>query len=190
MLHAVIEELEEQRDSIATFARAELRGQPDPQLETLRATNAELRERLKGQGLELKQAKAIAAQGERRSAGEDNGGAGAPLEVVAGLQRQLEEARRQNEQLQATVGQMGAGGDGAMGALTTQLQQAQTDLASSRAKADSLEAELRAARGAARDGAMAAGAAHDEELAKLKEMNRALRKQVDDAPKSSACVLS
>jgi isochorismate synthase EntC len=43
VLHAVIEELQEQRDSIASFARAELAGEIDPQLEALRLTNRELR---------------------------------------------------------------------------------------------------------------------------------------------------
>ena len=68
VLHAVIEELVEQRDSIASFARAELAGEIDPQLEALRLTNLELREKVHGLVLELKQAKTIAAQGDRRAA--------------------------------------------------------------------------------------------------------------------------
>jgi cell division protein FtsB len=54
VLHAVIEELEDQRDSIASFARAELAGEIDPQLEALRLTNRELRAKLDDLALELK----------------------------------------------------------------------------------------------------------------------------------------
>ena len=68
VLHAVIEELVEQRDSIVSFARAELAGEIDPQLEALRLTNLELRAKVHDLELELRQAKTIAAQGDRRAA--------------------------------------------------------------------------------------------------------------------------
>jgi hypothetical protein len=117
VLHAVIEELEEQRDSIASFARAELAGEIDPQLEALRLTNLELREKVHDLALELKQAKTIAAQGERRAASSADhllaaaAAAAAPLptptppppDVIAELQRKLEDEKRQNEQLRASL---------------------------------------------------------------------------------------
>ena len=115
VLHAVIEELEAQRDSIASFARAELAGEIDPQLEALRLTNLELREKVHGLVLELKQAKTIAAQGDRRAASSADLLAAAaaaappplppppPPDVIAELQRKLEEEKRQNEQLRASL---------------------------------------------------------------------------------------
>ena len=116
VLHAVIEELEEQRDSIASFARAELAGEIDPQLEALRLTNRELRAKVDDLALELKQAKTIAAQGERRAASSADhllavAAAAAPPppptppppDVIAELQRKLEDEKRQNEQLRASL---------------------------------------------------------------------------------------
>ena len=114
VLHAVIEELVEQRDSIVSFARAELAGEIDPQLEALRLTNLELREKVHGLVLELKQAKTIAAQGDRRAASSADLLAAAaaappplppppPPDVIAELQRKLEEEKRQNEQLRASL---------------------------------------------------------------------------------------
>ena len=116
VLHAVIEELVEQRDSIASFARAELAGEIDPQLEALRLTNRELRAKVDDLALELKQAKTIAAQGERRAASSADhllavAAAAAPPppptppppDVIAELQRKLEDEKRQNEQLRASL---------------------------------------------------------------------------------------
>ena len=115
VLHAVIEELEEQRDSIASYARAELAGEIDPQLEALRLTNRELRAKVDDLALELKQAKTIAAQGERRAASSADHllavAAAAPPppptppppDVIAELQRKLEDEKRQNEQLRASL---------------------------------------------------------------------------------------
>jgi len=115
VLHAVIEELEKQRDSIASFARAELAGEIDPQLEALRLTNRELRAKVDDLALELKQAKTIAAQGERRAASSADHllavAAAAPPppptapppDVIAELQRKLEDEKRQNEQLRGSL---------------------------------------------------------------------------------------
>ena len=61
VLQAVIKDLEEQRDLLASFASAELKGKPAAVVEELRNANNDLRDRLKALGQELKQAKVMAA---------------------------------------------------------------------------------------------------------------------------------
>jgi len=194
VLHAVIDELEEQRDSLASFARAELKGQPDPQMEVLRSQNNELRDRLKALGQELKQAKAIGANNARRSDRDADllGGSlgGGRLEPTA-LKQQLAEAQRANAQLQETVGMMSAGGDGATKALSQQLQETHKELASAKAAVARLEAVGGGGSGGGGSdgGGGGGGSSTDAELEKLRQQNRALKKQIDETPKSAACVL-
>ena len=75
-----------------------------------------------------------------------------------------------------------------MKALNEQLQKMQHELAQKQAAAQRLEADLRAARSSP-----AGGSGGDDEARKLREQNRALQKELQEAkdavPKSSACVL-
>jgi len=189
VLHAVISELEEQRDLIAAFAKSELKGEPDPQMERLRAANNELREQAQNLNLELKRAKAIVARNEQasRATDKEDQGAGSGAESLATLKQQLAEAQRANATLQETVGKMSGGGDSAMQALNAQLIETQKELAQSKASVQRLETDLKAQR--ASGGSGGSGGGGNEEVAKLREQNRELKKKLDEAPKSAACVL-
>ena len=184
VLHAVINDLEEQRDMLSSFARTELKGQPPKALEELRATNQDLRTRIKMLGDELKQAKVIALSAtaaEPTSSGD-----------MEALQQQLVEVTRQKEQVEDALKKMSGGGNEATNALAAQLQVVQQELALARSQKQSLEAQKQSLEKQARLQTQAASAPDSMETESLRKQNEELTRQLakaNAAQKSAACLI-
>ena len=186
VLKVVIDELEEQRDHLCEFARAELKGQPPAILDKLRKDNQDQRARVSALSAELNQLRAVAAAA-KADPSDPLSGAINHLErgashSAAAMEQKLQEVQQLNAQLNETVQKMGSGGDGAMQALHAQLVQTQRELAAAQAQLSALEAGGKKGSQADSDKLMS-------ELQQLKDKNQQLKKQLEEVPKSAACVL-
>jgi len=200
VVQAVMHELEEQRNNLFAYSKADGKEGPPAILEDLRKKNEELKGKVESLRAEAANAKAMS---ERQGASEQEKEAAAgALRQNAELKKSLDEANQQIAALQAGGGGGGGGGGGSdaqVAQLQQQLRQAQQ--AAQQAQQQAQQAQQQAQQAAAGGGGGGGGdtgemakaeamiASLQKDLAAKTEENRKQQAQLAEAPKSGACLV-
>ena len=184
VVQAVLHELEEQRNNLYAYSKADGKDGPPAILEDLRKGNEDLKSKVESLRAEAANAKAMA---ERQGHGEqEKEVAAAAQRQNAELQKSLDEANRLISALK--IQPAGGGGGGPVAQLQQQLQQAQQQLQQARKAAASGGGGLGEG-GVELAKAEQQIAALQKDLASKGEENRKQKAQLAEAPKSGACLV-
>jgi hypothetical protein len=186
VVQAVMHELEEQRNNLFAFTKAEGKEGPPAILEDLRKGNEDLKSKVESLRAEAANAKAMS---ERQGAsGQEKEAAAGALRQNAELKKLLDEANQQIAELQAGGGGGGGGGGGDSDARVAQLQQ-QLRVAQQQAAAGGGGGGGGGADAGEMAKAEAMIASLQKDLASKTEESRKQQAQLAEAPKSGACLV-